>query len=372
MFNKLVGGNMKRRDFITKAGLGTAAVAGAALAAPAVAQERKVLTCVSSWGRDFPGLGISAQRLMERITQLSEGRLTMEYFAGGEKVGALDVFDEVASGNSSCYISADYYYTGKHPGLAYWTAVPFGMTSPEWCAWVKFGGGQALWDEVSGEFGLKAVTCGSTGTQAGGWFNKEINSADDFKGLKMRIPGLGGDVIGKLGGSPVTVPGGQIYENLVSGAIDATEWVGAWNDEIMKFYEAAKFYYTAGMHEPGSMIAAGFNAKWWADLSDTDKAIIEAAATAENEMMMSEYNGMSGPAFKRLTTEHGVQIRSFNDDVWDAMADGADEVFEEARAHSDLANRIHESCMAARKEVGGWLGTSTGEYLAQRNRIYDV
>ena len=120
------------------------------------------------------------------------------------------------------------------------------------------------------------------------------------------------------------------------------------------------------------MIAAGFNAKWWSDLSASDKGIIEAAATAENEMMMSEYNGMSGPAFKRLTTEHGVQIRSFNDDVWDAMADGADEVFEEARAHSDLANRIHESCMAARKEVGGWLGTSTGEYLAQRNRIYDV
>ena len=229
---------MKRRDFITKAGLGTAAVAGATLAAPAIAQERKVLTCVSSWGRDFPGLGVSAQRLMERITQLSEGRLTMEYFAGGEKVGALDVFDEVASGNSSCYISADYYYTGKHPGLAYWTAVPFGMTSPEWCAWVKFGGGQALWDEVSGEFGLKAITCGSTGTQAGGWFNKEINSADDLKGLKMRIPGLGGQVISKLGGTTVTLPGSQIYENLVSGSIDACEWVGPYNDYFMKFYEA--------------------------------------------------------------------------------------------------------------------------------------
>ena len=213
---------------------------------------------------------------------------------------------------------------------------------------------------------------GSTGTQAGGWFNKEINSADDFKGLKMRIPGLGGDVIGKLGGSPVTVPGGQIYENLVSGAIDATEWVGAWNDEIMKFYEAAKFYYTAGMHEPGSMIAAGFNQKFWADLSDMDRAIISAAATSENELMMSEYNGKSGAAFKRLTTDHGVQVRSFNDDVWDAMAEAADEVFEEARAHSDLANKIHESFLNARAEIGGWLGTSTGEYLTQRNRIYDV
>jgi TRAP-type mannitol/chloroaromatic compound transport system substrate-binding protein len=365
---------MKRRDFIGKAGLGiaTGAVAASTLSAPAIAQTKKTITIVSTWPRDFPGLGTSAQRLAARITQLSKGALTTEYFAAGEKVGAFDVFDEVASGNSTAYIAADYYWVGKHPGFAYFTSVPFGMTMVEWNAWIKFNGGQQLWDEISGEFGLKALTCGGTGTQAGGWFNKEINSADDFKGLKMRIPGLGGDVIGKLGGSPVTVPGGQIYENLVSGAIDATEWVGAWNDEIMKFYEAAKFYYTAGMHEPGSMIAAGFNAKWWADLSDTDKAIIEAAATAENEMMMSEYNGMSGPAFKRLTTEHGVQIRSFNDDAWDAMAEGADAVFEEARAHSDLANRIHESCMAARKEVGGWLGTSTGEYLAQRNRIYDV
>ena len=365
---------MKRRDFINKAGLGiaTGAVAASSLSTPALAQSKKTITIVSTWPRDFPGLGTSAQRLAARITELSKGALTTEYFAAGEKVGAFDVFDEVASGNSTAYIAADYYWVGKHPGFAYFTSVPFGMTMVEWNAWIKFNGGQQLWDKISGEFGLKALTCGGTGTQAGGWFNKEINSSDDLKGLKMRIPGLGGKVMSKLGASTVSLPGGQIYENLVSGAIDATEWVGAWNDEIMKFYEAAKFYYTAGMHEPGSMIAAGFNAKWWADLSDTDKAIIEAAATAENEMMMSEYNGMSGPAFKRLTTEHGVQIRSFNDDVWDAMAEGADEVFEEARAHSDLANRIHESCMAARKEVGGWLGTSTGEYLAQRNRIYDV
>jgi len=168
------------------------------------------------------------------------------------------------------------------------------------------------------------------------------------------------------------VPGGQIYENLVSGAIDATEWVGAWNDEIMKFYEAAKFYYTAGMHEPGSMIAAGFNAKFWADLSDLDKAIISAAATAENELMMSEYNGKSAPAMVRLERDHGVQIRSFNDDVWEALAEAADEVFEEARAHSDLANRIHESFEKGRKEIGGWLKLSTTDYVNQRNRIYGI
>ena len=126
------------------------------------------------------------------------------------------------------------------------------------------------------------------------------------------------------------------------------------------------------MHEPGSMIAAGFNKKFWEDLSDTDKTIIEAAATAENEMMMSEYNGKSAAAFKRLITDHGVKVRAFNEDIWDALAKGADEVFEEARQHSDLANRIHESCMKARTEIGGWLQTTTGDYLAQRNRIYGV
>jgi len=360
---------MNRRSFVKGAAIGAAA---APLATPALAQERIEMAIVATWGRDFPGLGTGAQRYAQTIQDISGGRIQVSYYAAGERVGAFDSFDEVASGNAQGYHAADYYWKGRHPGYGYFTAVPFGLTYTEMNAWIRYGGGQELWDELAGEFGLKAIMAGSTGCQAGGWFNKEINSADDFNGLKMRIPGLGGDVIGKLGGSPVTVPGGQIYENLVSGAIDATEWVGAWNDEIMKFYEAAKYYYTAGMHEPGSMIAAGFNAKFWADLSDTDKTIITAAATQENEMMMSEYNGKSGAALQRLKTDHGVQIRSFNEDVWDALAEAAEEVFEEARAHSDLANRIHESCMKARSEIGGWIGTSEGGYLSQRNRIYNV
>ena len=235
---------MKRRDFINKAGLGiaTGAVAASSLSAPAIAQSKKTITIVSTWPRDFPGLGTSAQRLAARITDLSNGALTTEYFAAGEKVGAFDVFDEVASGNSTAYIAADYYWIGKHPGFAYFTSVPFGMTMVEWNAWIKFNGGQQLWDKISGEFGLKALTCGGTGTQAGGWFNKEINSSDDLKGLKMRIPGLGGKVMSKLGASTVSLPGGQIYENLVSGAIDETEWVGAYNYYFLKFYLAAKYY----------------------------------------------------------------------------------------------------------------------------------
>ncbi len=358
---------INRRSFVKGAAVGAVA---APLATPALAQERIEMAIVATWGRDFPGLGTGAQRYAQTIQDISDGRIQVSYYAAGERVGAFDSFDEVASGNAQGYHAADYYWKGRHPGYGYFTAVPFGLTYSEMNAWIRYGGGQELWDELAGEYGLKAIPCGSTGCQAGGWFNKEINSADDFNGLKMRIPGLGGDVIGKLGGSPVTVPGGQIYENLVSGAIDATEWVGAWNDEIMKFYEAAKYYYTSGMHEPGSMIAAGFNAKFWADLSDTDRAIIQTAATAENEMMMSEYNGKSGAALERLKTDHGVEIRSFNDDVWDSLAEAADEVFEEARAHSDLADRIHVSFEKARDEIGGWIGLSAGEFLNQRNRIY--
>eukprot|EP00657_Telonema_sp_P-1_P009575 TRINITY_DN3817_c0_g1_i1.p1 TRINITY_DN3817_c0_g1~~TRINITY_DN3817_c0_g1_i1.p1 ORF type:complete len:273 (+),score=82.66 TRINITY_DN3817_c0_g1_i1:34-852(+) len=226
--------SMERRKFLKGAAL--AGVGTAALAAPAIAQGGKTMTIVSTWPRDFPGLGISAQRLAARIAQLSQGALKVEYFAAGERVGAFDCFDEVASGNSQAYIGADYYWTGKHPALAYFTAVPFGMTTVEWNAWIKFKGGQELWNKLSGEFGLKPLMCGATGTQAGGWFNKEIESADDLKGLKMRIPGLGGSVMSKLGVSTVSLPGGQIYENLVSGAIDATEWVGPYSALIPVSY----------------------------------------------------------------------------------------------------------------------------------------
>ena len=357
---------MNRRAFVKGAAVGAVA---APLAAPALAQDRVEIAMVATWGRDFPGLGTGAQRFAESLSALSDGRIQVDYFAAGERVGAFDSFDEVASGNAQAYHAADYYWKGKHPAWAYYTAVPFGFTYSEMNAWIRFGGGQELWDELAGEFGLKCMMCGNTGVQAGGWFNKEINSADDFNGLKMRMPGLGGDVIAKVGASPVSLPGGQIYENLVSGAIDATEWVGPWNDEIMKFYEAAKYYYTAGMHEPGSMLAAGFNAKFWADLSDTDRAIISAAAAQENDVMMSEYNAKNGAALSRLINEQGVEVRAFNDDVWDALGEAAVEVFEETRQHSDLANRTHESFLKGLSDIGGWFVNSNTAYVAQRQRI---
>lgn len=367
---------MKRRDFL-KAGTvaaGAAAVTTAAstLAKPALAQERIEMAIVSTWPRDFPGLGTGAQRFAQRISDMSDGRIQVEYFAAGERVGAFDSFDEVASGNAQGYHAADYYWKGKHPAWAYFTSVPFGLTYTEMNAWIRFMGGQELWDEVAGEFGLKCLMAGSTGVQMGGWFNKEINSAEDLKGLKMRIPGLGGDVMAKLGASPVSLPGGQIYENLVSGSIDATEWVGPWNDYAMKFYEAAKYYYYPGFHEPGSMLAFGMNASWWGGLSASDQLMIEAAASMENDVLMSEYNANNGTFLRKLINEQGVELKSFNDDVYDSFGDASAEVFEETQAHSDLAARTHASFVAARTDVGGWANLAEAAYVAQRNRVLGV
>ena len=360
---------MKRRDLL-KGGVAAALATGAStVAAPAIAANQIEITMVSTWPRDFPGLGTGAQRFAERLTAMTDGRIKVTYFSAGERVKAFDAFDEVASGNAQMYHGADYYWKGKHPGLAYFTAVPFGMTYTEINAWMQFGGGQQLYDELTADFGLKSMPCGNTGVQMGDWFRKEIRSAADFKGLKMRMPGLGGDVIAKLGASPVSLPGGQIYENLVSGAIDATEWVGPWNDAFMKFYEAAKYYYYPGMHEPAAQLTLGINKKFWDGLSKSDQLIITAASEMENSIMMSEYNAKNGASLAKLIAEQGVKLRSFSDDTYDSFGDAAAEVFEEVQQHSPMAKKIHQSFLKSRDEVGAWAKISDQAYVAQRNRV---
>ena len=327
---------------------------------------------VTTWPRDFPGLGTGAQRFAQRLTDMTDGRLNVQYFAGGERVKAFDSFDEVASGNAHIYHGAEYYWKGKHPAFSYFASVPFGMIAVESSAWIRWMGGQELWDELGAEFGVKGLMAGNGGVQMGGWFRKEINSADDFKGLKFRMPGLGGDVLAKLGASPVSLPGSQIYENLVSGAIDGTEWVGPWNDSFLKFYEAAKYYYYPGMHEPGTIVSLGVNKSWWDGLPKSDQLIIEAAATVLHENMYSEYNAKNGEFLAKLINEQGVQLRKFSDDVADAFGEAAEEVFEEVREHSPLAKRIDDSYREALRTIGSWLTIADGEYAIQRNRVLGI
>lgn len=360
---------MDRRNFISAVGVG---VASASLASPAIAKSSKTITIVSSWGRDFPGVGVSAQRLADRIVELSDGQLKTEYFAANERVGAFDVFDEVAQGNSQAYISTDYYWTGKHPGFAFFFAVPFGMTSPEWNAWINYGGGQSLWDKVSGEFGLKAMVAGGFGTQVGGWFTKEINSVNDLRGLKMRMGGLGGQVLTKVGASAVSLPGGQIYENLVSGSIDAAEWVGPYNDYFMKFYEAAQYYYLTGFHEPGGGVAMSFNKSFWSSLSNWERAVITAACNEETGRAHDEAAANNGQFLQKMVEENGVRVRSFSNDTWDALGEAATEVINETREHSPLAAEITDAYRASLGSIGGFRAGAEIEYSNQRNRVHGI
>ena len=362
----------RRKFFKAAAATGVAAVAASSLAAPAVAADRVEAAMVATWPRDFPGLGTGAQRLAKRLSDMSDGRIQVTYYAANERVKAFDSFDEVASGNSQMYHGADYYWVKKHPAFGYFTAVPFGFTYAEMNAWLKFAGGQELWDELTDDFGTQSFAAGNTGVQMGGWFNKKIRSANDIKGLKMRMPGLGGQVLGKLGGSPISLPGGQIYENLVSGAIDATEWVGPWNDEAFKFYEAAKYYYYPGMHEPGSTLCCGVNKSWFTSLTKSDQLIIKTACDWADTTTMAEYNAKNGAAIDRLVNENGVKLEKFNDKVYDAFAKGAAEVFDEVQQHSALAQKVHAAFVKGRKEIGAWTNLSDSPYISQRNRALGV
>ena len=371
---------INRRNLVGAGLLGAAGAAatfanpksGEALSGPAISRSRRRFNMVTTWPKGLPGLGTGAERLAKRIGDLTEGAINVQYFAAGERVGAFDSFDAVAAGNAQAYHAADYYWKGKHPGFAYFAAVPFGLVYVEQNAWLHHMGGQQLWDEVAGSFGLKCFAAGNTGLQMGGWFNKEINSAEDLKGLKMRIPGIGGDMMAKLGVSVVSLPGGQIYEALVSGAIDACEWVGPWNDYFLKFYEAAKYYYWPGVHEPGSTLSFGINASWFGGLTKSQQILIEAACTEENDKMMAEFNANNGIYLTRLRQDHGVQLRRFNEDVYDAFGEGSQATFDEIVQHSDLAKRIHESFVRARKEVGGWMNLSDVPYLIERNRVLGI
>lgn len=305
----------------------------------------------------------------EEVERMTDGKFKIRVFAGGELVPAFGVFDAVSDGTVEMGHTASYYYFGKNEAYALDTTVPFGMNYRQFQAWWNYGNGKTLIQDLFAEANIVPFPAGNTGVQMGGWFRKEIKSADDLKGLKIRMPGLGGDVMSKLGASPVSLPGGQIYENLVSGAIDATEWVGPWNDQIMKLYEAAKFYYYPGMHEPGAMLSIGMNKKWWDGLSKADQLLIEAAASMENDVMLSEYNAKNGSALKALVNEQGVKLRAFSDDVYDSFGEAADEVFEDVKKHSALAKEIHESFVAARADIGAWAKISDQAYVSQRNRV---
>ncbi len=358
---------MDRRSFLTKTALGGSAAAATALAAPAYAQGNRTLTLVTTWGRGLAGVHDSAQRCADSITAMTDGALTVDLKAAGELVGAFEVFDAVTSGQADMYHGADYYFIGQHPAYGFYSSVPFGMTAQELANWYYVDGGMELHDELGQIFGLKSFLGGNTGAQAGGWFRQEITSPEDFQGLKFRMPGQGGQALGKMGASVQNLPGAEVYQALSSGAIDGTEWIGPWADEKAGFQEITKIYYTAGFHEPGPGLSLATNRDVFDSLTPAQQKIIEIASAESHQWTLAKFLAENGAALKRLQSG-GVEVKEFPDSVWDAFGQASDEVLQESMG-DELFKKIYDSYMASMRSSSAWIERSEGKYRAERDRI---
>jgi len=358
---------MDRRSFLKNSALGGTAAAATTLAAPAYAAGHRTLTMVTSWGRGLAGVHDAAQRAADTITAMSDGTLTVDLKAAGELVGAFESFDAVTSGQADMYHAADYYFVGQHPGYAFFTSVPFGMSPQELMNWYYHGGGHDFHSELGEIFGLKSFLAGNTGPQAGGWFSKEITGPEDFQGLKFRMPGLGGQALGRMGASVQNLPGAEVYQALASGAIDGTEWIGPWADEKAGFQEITKFYYTAGMHEPGAGLSLATNLDVFNELSPAHQKIIEVAAGEAHQWNLAQFMNSNGAALQRLQAG-GVKVLEFPDSVWDAMGVAAAETMDQYNG-DELYDRIRGSYETSMAESSSWISQSEGAYRTQRDRV---
>ena len=358
---------MRRREFIKKAGTGSL-VAGSMVVAPAVANgaEKFKWKMITTWPKNFPGLGSGANNLAKLITEMSAGRIQVKVYGATELVPALEVFDAVSRGTAEMGHGAAYYWKGKTEVAQFFAAVPFGLTAQEMNGWLYHGGGMQLWTQIYDRFNLVPAAAGNTGVQMGGWFNKEINSLKDLQGLKMRIPGLGGEILRRAGGTPVNLPGGEIYTSLQSGAIDATEWVGPYNDLAFGLYKVAKYYYYPGWHEPGTTLEVIINKEAFSKLPKDLKSIVLNACKVANLDMLAEYTARNNEALHTLVSKHKVNLRQFPDDVLAKLRQLSDDYVAEFAAKDSLTRQVYDSYRTFREQVLAWHKVSEQAYLRAR------
>ena len=339
-----------------------------AVAAPAVARAQTLRwRMVTSWPKRLPGPGMSAERVAERISALSGGRLQITVQAAGEVVPAFEVLDAVGGGVAEMGHTAAFYWQGKQPAAAYYTTVPFGLTPMEHVAWVDAGGGQALWDELYAPFGVKPFMGGNTGVCMGGWFRRELKSLDDLKGLKIRSLGLGGEVYRRLGATPQTTPPGEILTSLQSGVLDGAEFVGPGTDIALGLYRVAPLYYGPGFNKPNGTGECLVNLKVWEGLAGDLKAIIAHACAAEASFALSEMERLNAQALAALTERNNVRLMSFSADVVGAARRQAADILAELATRSDIARRINESYADFRSRTAAWSRVSIKAVLEARD-----
>jgi TRAP-type mannitol/chloroaromatic compound transport system substrate-binding protein len=361
---------MIRRDFLSTSALAIGAMGlngcyreenKTDITSPNINRGKKVkLRLATSWPSHFPIMGTGVDNFAKRCGELSGGTLEIKVSAKNILVPALQVFDSTSASQIDAFHSGVYYWKGKNSAFSIFGGMPLGLTSEEMITWLKFGGGMELWRELYGKFNLYPLVGGSTGPQMGGWFKKEIKSVSDLKGLKMRIPGLGGEVMKRLGVNPVLLPAGEIFTSLERGTIDATEWVGPALDSMMGFAKAAKYYYT-GWHEPGSILEITFNKARWEKLSSEHQAIITAVADEMTSTMIQEFRYKNAKALLELPKE--VQIKKFPKDMMDSAKIALKEVLDIESKKSEDFRRVLESYNAFSRLNRPWDDISTKNFL---------
>jgi TRAP-type mannitol/chloroaromatic compound transport system substrate-binding protein len=361
---------MKRRQFI--GGLTGAAAATACQPAADSGTQTQTATrrfnwkIVTTWPPNFPGLGTGVNTLVDAIERMSNGRLRIDVYAANELVPALEVFDTVSRGSAEMGHGAAYYWRGQSEAAQFFCTIPFGMNAHEMNGWLYYGGGLELWREIYEPFNLMPFPAGNTGVQMGGWFNKRIDTIEDLRGLKMRMPGVGGEALRLAGGTPVTLAGSEIFTALQTGSIDATEWVGPYNDLAMGLNQAARFYYYPGWQEPGPTLECIVNREAWDSLPADLQAIVAIACQAMNMDMTSEYMARNAGALRQLEADPDVEILSFPEPVLERLKALTFEVVEGLAARDQQVARVWGSYLTFLEESATWQRISEQAYLGTR------
>ncbi len=323
---------------------------------------------VTTWPKNLPGLGAAPEKFAQYVNEMSGGRLEVRVFGAGEIVPAFEVFDAVSQGAAEVGHGASYYWKGKIPAAVFFTAVPFGMTAQEMNGWLHYGGGLELWEELYAPFGVIPFAGGSTGVQMAGWFNRELRSAKDLSGLKMRIPGLAGEVFDAAGGTTVRIAGGEVYTSMQTGVIDAVEWVGPYNDRTLGLNEVADYYYYPGWHEPGAMLEFTVNSAAFNQLPSDLQAIVRYAARAANQNMLDEFTARNNESLQQLLAA-GTQLRPLPDDILSLLYEKSLEAMATLRASDTMAEKIAVSYDIFSKNVRAYHEISERAYLNARDKV---
>ncbi len=357
---------MKRREVLAGALALSACSADTQNCAAGGGGERFDWKMVTTWPPNFPALGTGVVNLAKSIESASGGRIRIKVYAAGELIPAFEVFTAVSQGTAEMGHGAAYYWKGKIEAAQFFTAIPFGMSMQEMNGWLYYGGGMELYRELYAPFDLVPFPAGNTGVQMGGWFNKEINSLADLKGLKMRIPGFGGEVLKRAGGTPVTLPGAEVFMALQTGTIDAAEWIGPYNDVAFGFHKAAHYYYYPGWQEPGPVLECIVNRSAYKALPEDLQAIIELACSAINDQMAAEFTARNAQSLQQLKADGDIEIRPFPPEVLRQLRDLTDEVIADLVEGNSQAARIYESFSAYRESVADWTAISEQAMLNTR------